>query len=96
MPGAPATTVSLAGLKLHAALAGSVPHANVNVPEEPLMVVNTSVKLAACPLDTVWLDEPESAAAKSKPIPERPACSDAATALLVSVSFQSVVPQLPD
>ena len=48
LPGELTTTISLAGLKLHAALAGSVPHRNVNVPEEPLMVVNTNVKVAVC------------------------------------------------
>ena len=59
------------------------------------MVVNTNVKLAICPFDTVWLDEPESAAAKSNPIPESPACAGVAIALLVSVRFPVCCPAVP-
>lgn len=38
-----AGTVSLAGLKVHVEYAGRVPHLNVNIPDEPLAGVNTSV-----------------------------------------------------
>ena len=96
LPGAFAATVSLAGLKLQVALAGSDPHEYAKVPVEPLKVVNSRVKLAVCPLDTVWLDDPETVAAKSNPIPESPACAGAAIALLVSVSLRSAVQGFPD
>lgn len=38
-----AGTVSLVGLKVHVEYAGRVPHLNVNIPDEPLAGVNTSV-----------------------------------------------------
>jgi hypothetical protein len=94
-PGALPVTVSLAGLKVQTAFAGSVPHANVNVPEDPPMVVNTRVKLAVCPFDTVWLDGPDNATAKSNPIPKSPACAPVARALLVNVRFPVCCPAVP-
>jgi hypothetical protein len=42
-PAAPAFTVSAAGLKVHRAFEGSVPHAKLNNQEEPLSGVNTIV-----------------------------------------------------
>lgn len=95
LPGALAATVSLAGLKVQTAFAGKVPQANVNIPEDPPIVVNTSVKLAVCPLDTVWLDEPDSVTVKSNPIPESPACAPVAIALLVNVRFPVCCPAVP-
>jgi hypothetical protein len=94
-PGALAATVSLAGLKVQTAFAGKVPQANVNIPEDPPIVVNTSVKLAVCPLDTVWLDEPDSVTVKSNPFPESPACAPVAIALLVNVRFPVCCPAVP-
>jgi hypothetical protein len=95
LPCAPEETVSFVGLKVQRAFAGSVPHVNVKVPEDPPRVVNTRVKLAVCPLDTVWLDEPDSATPKSNPIPESPACAPVARALLVNVRFPVCCPAVP-
>jgi len=82
-------------LKAQTAFAGNVPHANVNVPEDPPKVVNTSVKLAVWPLDTVWLDAPKSVTVKSNPIPESPACAPVAMAPLVQVRFPVCCPAAP-
>ena len=49
-------TASLAGLKVQAELAGSELQAKVKVPLDPPIVARLTVKLAVCPLETVWLD----------------------------------------
>ena len=43
LPMTPPASVSVMGLKVHSALAGSVPHTNVNVPCEPFRGVITNV-----------------------------------------------------
>ncbi len=82
------------GLNAHAEFAGSAPHLKVNVPDEPLAGVSTKVKFAVCPLATVWLDEPLSAAAKSSPIPDSGACALAASAELATVRLPVCCPAL--
>jgi len=94
-PGALPVTISLAGLKVQTAFAGKVPHANVKVPEDPPRAVNTKVKLAVCPLETVWLGAPRRDTVKSNPIPESPACAPVARALLVHVRFPVCCPAIP-
>ena len=56
LPVAFAETTSLAGLKVQAELDGSELQAKVKVPLDPLIVARLIVKLAVCPLETVWLD----------------------------------------
>ena len=55
-PVAFAETTSLVGLKVQAELAGSELQAKMKVPLDPLIVARLIVKLAVCPLATVWLD----------------------------------------
>jgi hypothetical protein len=82
-----AATVSLAGLKLQAALLGREPQLKVKVPEEPLEGLRASVNRAVCPLETVMVELPEGVAAKSNPIPERVASVGAARAPLDTARF---------
>ena len=56
LPVAFADTVSLGGLKIQDAFAGSEPQVKVNVPADPLIVARLTVKLAVWPLEIVWLD----------------------------------------
>lgn len=85
MPLAFAATVSLEGLKLQAEFAGSALHAKVNVPLEPLLGAINKLKLAVCPLETVWLGCPPEDREKSKPMPVSAAVAFAGRAGLETV-----------
>lgn len=77
-------------MKLHALFAGKEPQLNVNVPPAP-SGVNVRLKVAVCPLATVWLGE-GATTVKSKPVPESATVILAARALLAAVSEPLTAP----
>jgi hypothetical protein len=93
-PVTPAFSVSLAGLNMQSAFAGGVPHWNANVPCDPASGVITIVKLAVCPLETVWLVEPFAVTVKSKPIPVSDTAAEADAVLLVTLKLPDCAPAL--
>jgi len=72
--------------------AGSVPHAKVNVPEEPFSGVTVSLYCVICPLATEKLSGVSVLSAKSKPMPVSVDCTLAGRLLLDTLNVPVCAP----